>query len=235
MKQIDTGITNSLWGLNDDGKPFVFDNVTWVPVSGIFTYVTSGQAGVWAVMANRDIFYREGISHLNPTGMKWKHVGGGLQQIDSGPAGVVYGIDENHDLLCRDGIKPGSPVGLLWTRIQGSYKHVTCGSKGCWALTTNKEVLYRFGIRPDFCKGKLWIPVPSPVKMKYIEAGSEGSLWAVSEAGEVWYRDGVDELHPYGQRWKKEGSGGGYNMVTVGLNGEYALKNSGDIYHLKSE
>ena len=239
MKQIDTGITSSLWAVNDKDVSFVFNNVSWVPVGGAFHYVTSGQAGVWAVSTDRHVFYRDGINHLNPTGIKWTQVGhASLRQIDSGPTGIVYGIDEDRKLVCRSGIKPGKPTGSLWKRIRGIYRHVTCGPRGCWAITAKNMIVFRFGVRADFCRGTLWIPVPSPVEMRYIEAGSDGSLWAVSEErGELWYRTGVDELHPYGQQWVKEnsGDGSGYAAVTSGLNGEYILNESDEIFHLKSK
>ena len=74
MKQIDTGLTDTLWGLNDAGRPFVLNNMTWVPVDGAFTQVSSGEAGVWAVKAGKQVYYREGIRHRNPTGMKWTQV-----------------------------------------------------------------------------------------------------------------------------------------------------------------
>lgn len=234
MKHIDTGVTNSLWGINHAGQPFVFNNHTWVPVDRRFTQISSGQAGVWAIEANKHVFYRAGITHLNPTGMKWTQVGGSLDQVDSGPAGIVYGI-ENHNLYCRSGIEPGSPTGLLWKRILGTYKHVTCGSEGCWVITTTNKIKFRFGITADFCKGKLWITVPSSQKMVHIEAGSNGSLWGVADDGRVWYREGVDELHPYGQRWIKLSANDRFTMVTADFNGEYALKNSGDVYYLKSK
>ena len=235
MKQVDTGLTSALWGISRTGRPQVFVNHSWVPVSGVFKHVSSGEAGVWAIKEDDQVLYRAGISHLNPTGMVWKTVGGSLRQVDSGSAGVVYGIDKAQNLHCRGGIQKDLPTGLLWKRIPGSYKHVTCGLRGCWVITRDDKILFRQGVTGSFCKGFVWTPVLKPKKMKYIECGSDGVLWAVAEDGEVWYREGSDDLHPYGKQWKKLNIERTFDMVTSGLNGQYALSRAGYVYHLEGK
>ena len=236
VKQVDTGLTSALWGINPAGRPMVFLNhSTWVPVSGIFRDISSGEAGVWAVKGDSQVFYRAGVSHLNPTGISWKTVGGHLRQIDSGAKGVVYGIGKDKKLVCRSGIQKDLPTGLRWKPIQGSYKHVTCGYRGCWVITQSNDIKFRVGITASHCIGDSWVQVTPPKKMRYIESGSKGILWAVSENGEVWYREGVDDLHPYGNKWKKLNLGGTYKLITSGLNGQYALDSSGYVFHLEGQ
>jgi hypothetical protein len=234
MKQIDTGLTSALWGVSPLGQPMVYVNYSWVPVSGIgFKDISSGGAGVWAVKGDGQVFYRAGVHYLNPTGMRWKNVGGYLKQVDSGARGVVYGIGQNQNLVCRSGIQKDLPTGLRWQRIEGSYKHVTCGYRGCWVITTDDNVQFRLGITADDCKGRTWVPVKSPKKMTYIESSGDGILWAVAKNGEVWYREGVDDLHPYGSQWVKFDLDDKFSMITSGLIGQYALDASGYVYHLQ--
>lgn len=233
MKQIDTGLTSSLWGISPAGQPQVYLNDSWVRVNKVFKQVSSGEAGVWAIKADGQVSYRAGVSHLNPTGMRWKHVAGHLKQIDSGAKGIVYGINLNNQLVCRGGIQNALPTGLQWKLFEGNYKQVTCGFRGCWAIHTSGMVLFRIGIAARSCKGRTWIPVAPPKKLTYIELGADGILWAVADNGAVWYRDGVDDLHPYGRKWVKLDLGGKFSLVTSGLLGQYALDAAGYVYHLE--
>ena len=232
MKQVDAGLTSSLWGISPAGQPMVRLNHSWVSVNGVFKDISSGEAGVWAVKGDGQVFYRAGLSDLNPTGMRWKNVGGYLIQVDSGSKGVVYGIDQNKKLVCRSGIQKDLPTGLKWKKIEGAYEHVTCGHRGCWAITKDNKIQFRLGITSDHCEGRVWVPVKAPKKMTYIENGGDGILWAVAENGEVWYREAVDDLHPYGTDWAKLDLGGKFSLITSGFHGQYALDASGYVYHL---
>ncbi len=235
MKQVDTGLTSALWGISPAGQPMVYLNHSWVSVNGIFKDISSGEAGVWVVKGDGQVFYRAGVSYLNPTGMRWRNVGGYLKQVDSGAKGVVYGIDQSSTLVCRSGIQKALPTGLKWKQIKGSYKQVTCGYRGCWVITKNNSIQFRLGITVDHCKGRDWVTVKAPKKMTYIESGGDGILWAVDENGQVWYREGVDDLHPYGTQWVKLARGGTFSTITSGLVGQYALDASGYLYHLAGE
>ena len=235
MKQIDAGLTNALWGINPAGQPQVYLRDSWVPVSGTFKSISSGEAGVWAVKGDGQVFYRAGISKLNPTGMRWKLISGYFKQVDSGEKGVVYGIDSQKELRCRSGIQKGLPTGLHWKRIEGSYKRVTCGYRGCWAITDDNKVLFRMGVTANYCQGSSWVSVTPPKNLMYIESGADGILWAVTQGGEIWYRKGVDDVHPYGNQWTKLNLHGRFSMITSGLIGQYALDNSGYVYHLEGK
>jgi hypothetical protein len=234
-RQVDTGLTSALWGVSPAGQPMVYLNETWVPVSGVFKDISSGEAGVWAVKGDGQVFYRAGVSHLNPTGMRWKNVGGYLRQVDSGSKGVVYGIDQERKLVCRGGIQKDLPTGLKWKNIEGAYKHVTCGYRGCWVIRDDNRIQFRLGITDDNCEGRVWVNVNAPKQMRYIENGGDGTLWAVDENAEVWYREAVDALHPYGTDWAKLNLGGAFRMITSGFDGQYALDISGYVYHLEGK
>ena len=235
MKLIDTGLTSSLWGLNPVGRPMIYLNNSWVPVSGVGKDISADEAGVWAVKGDGKVLYRAGISHLNPTGMRWKIVDGYFKQVDSGEEGIVFGIDGNKNLQCRSGIRKDLPTGLLWNKIEGSYKQVTCGYRGCSVITQDNKILFRLGVTADNCQHGSWVTVKVPKKMVYIDTGSDGTLWAVAKDGEVWYREGVDDLHPYGSQWKKLDLDGKFSVITSGLNGQYALDESGYVYHLEGK
>ena len=236
MKQVDTGLTNALWGISPSGQPQVYLGNSWVSVSGTFKSMSSGEAGVWAVKGDGQVFYRAGVSNLNPTGMRWRPISGYFKQVDSGEKGVVYGIDNNKNLRCRSGIQKDLPTGLQWKRIEGSYKRVTCGYRGCWVITEDNNVLFRMGVTAEYCQGRTWVSVTPPENLFYIENGADGVLWAVAQTdGEIWYRKGVDDVHPYGNQWVKLDLDGRFKMITSGLTGQYALDFPGYVYHLEGK
>lgn len=59
---------------------------------------------------------------------------GTLVQIDSGPSGIVYGVNRFHHIYCRKGITLSKPTGTSWARVPGTLKYVSCGIYGCWGV-----------------------------------------------------------------------------------------------------
>ena len=65
-------------------------------------------------------------------GRRWYRVGGALMQIDSGPFGIVWGVNRNHQIYCRTGITAKNPRGRGWL--------------GCWGVNKNHQIFYRYGV-----------------------------------------------------------------------------------------
>ena len=67
------------------------------------SHVSVGQGGIWGVNAQGQIMF----SHPKKP---WQLVSGNLIQVDSGPAGVVYGVNRHHNIYYREGILPGQDL-----------------------------------------------------------------------------------------------------------------------------
>ena len=141
MVQIDTGMTPSTWATDANSDVYELKGDTFVPVTGEkLTHVTSGAAGVWGVNSAFGIFYR------NLATNSWQRIQGGLKQIDSGPKGIVCGVNSNDDIYCRTGITDVKLDGLDWVKLEGSLKYISCGEYGHWGLNKNNIIFFREGI-----------------------------------------------------------------------------------------
>jgi hypothetical protein len=81
-------------------------------------------------------------------------------QIDSGPKGIVYGVNSGHSIYCRLGITTGNPKGTSWRHIPGGLKYVSCGSYGCWGTNRADDIYFRSGVTPARCEGVSWKKIP---------------------------------------------------------------------------
>ena len=82
---------SGVWGVNPTGiiwyRLWTYGRSTtfgtgWEKVDGLLNWISSGAAGqVWGVDKKGNIFRREGISGVNPTGTAWKKMPGSTKQI----------------------------------------------------------------------------------------------------------------------------------------------------------
>ena len=100
LAQIDGGLTKSVYGTDSSQNVFKVKSKLYSIPDIHLTHVSVGQGGIWGVNAQGQILF----SH-SKTG--WKIVPGNLIQVDSGPAGVVYGVNKDYTVYYRDGILPG--------------------------------------------------------------------------------------------------------------------------------
>ena len=77
-------------------------------------------------------------------------------QIDSGPCGIVYGVNRHHQIFCRTGISLRQPKGTGWVRVPGALKYVSCGVYGCWGVNRANQIWFRYGVNPNRCAGQRW-------------------------------------------------------------------------------
>ena len=85
-----------------------------------------------------------------------------FQQIDSGPFGIVYGVNKSHDIFCREG--SACAPGGSWKKVPGSLKYVSCGIYGCWGANFKDQIWVRLGVTAEKCEGKKWVLVPGALK-----------------------------------------------------------------------
>ena len=84
---------------------------------------------------------------------------GKLIQIDSGPSGIVYGVNSHHMIFCRRAITPRRPKGRGWQRVPGALKYVSCGIYGCWGVNNNNQTWFRHDVTGKNCVGSKWVRI----------------------------------------------------------------------------
>ena len=85
----------------------------------------------------------------NKVGSRWFRIAGSLTQIDSGPFGIVWGVDRSQNVFCRTGITWGNPKGSGWRSVVGKLKYTSCGEFGCWGIRTiagEIHIMFRYGV-----------------------------------------------------------------------------------------
>ena len=103
LTQIDGGLIKTVYGTDLNQNVYKVKSKLY-PIPDIqLSHVSVGQGGIWGVNAQDDILF----SHPK---MGWQTVPGKLIQVDSGPAGVVYGVNKAHRIYYRDGILPGKTI-----------------------------------------------------------------------------------------------------------------------------
>ena len=71
LRQIDSGITESLWAVDDKSNVYVYLNGNWDLVHGRMATVSSGPS-VIATSEDGFVWYRQGVSLENPKGDRWE-------------------------------------------------------------------------------------------------------------------------------------------------------------------
>ena len=145
MVQIDTGMTPATWATDANNMVYELQGNNFVSVPGTikFSHVTSGSAGVWGASTASDIFYRDMATK------SWKKIAGRLKQIDSGPKGVVCGVNNINKVFCRTGISDYNPEGFDWVELDRpelQINYISCGEYGHWAATKDSKIFFREGI-----------------------------------------------------------------------------------------
>ena len=154
----------------------------------------------------------------------WNLISGALMQIDSGPKGVVCGVNKAMHIFCRTGITDAQPSGTEWEKISGSLSYISCGAYGYWGVTQS-GVIYFTALTSGV--NTKWTKIDG--SLTQIEAGPEGQVWGVNTNKELYTRIGVSQSSPSGFKWQKVGSRS-FVFVTVGLNIVYALDGGYTVY-----
>ena len=147
----------------------------------------------------------------------WTVVGGALMQIDSGPRGVVCGVNKGMEIYCRLGITNKLATGSKWEKISGSLKYISCGAYGYWGVTQSNDIYFTAVVNGASTK---WTKIDG--SLTQIEAGPKGEVWGVNVNQELYTRIGVSQSSPSGFKWKKIGTRS-FSSVTVGVDKLYAI------------
>lgn len=224
LAQIDGGLIKTVYGTDPDQNVFRVKSKSYPIPEARLSHVSVGQGGIWGVNSQGQIMFAGPKSG-------WQVVPGSLIQVDSGPAGVVYGVNKDHKIYFREGILPSVPMGTDWREVPGRLKYVSCGLFGCWGVNKHNHVYFRNGVTSTKPLGSKWTRIEDPVKLTQIEAGPGGIAAGLLPDGTVMIRTGVTRDVPYGEAWEKLDT---FNTpvihVTVALDKIYIITQHGDVY-----
>ena len=219
ITQVDSGITSAIFGVDPADNIYTRRNGNWKKMKGRLTHISTGASGTWGVNRGHAIYYY----FRN----RWVHAGGRLKQIDSGPPGIVCGVNRNDNIYCRRGITRLRPGGSGWTRVSGGLKYISCGAFGHWGVNKNNYIYFRYGVTSGRPQGTKWKRVPG--RLHQIESGPDGAVWGVNLVTGVFTRLGITRSNPIGSRWKRFAKKK-LVSISVGLGRLYGVDKKGKPY-----
>lgn len=224
LSQIDSGITETPWGVDPDDNIYSLQNGKVRKISGKLIHISSGESGVWGVNRGNAIYIRKGVTARRKSGSRWQHIGGRLKQIDSGPFGIVCGVNRGNRIYCRRGITPKRRTGINWINVPGSLMYISCGLYGHWGVNKAWNIYFRYGVKQNRPQGTKWKHIPG--KLVQIESGPDGAVFGVNVYGSLYTRRGISRRSPIGGSWRRVGRTP-LASISVGLGVLYAVNRRG--------
>ena len=135
---------------------------------------------VWAVTVTGRVYVRQGVTIACPEGLGWLHIPipdkCEVSQINVGPTGLVWAVTWHGKALVRTGVTRLEPNGVGWSTVDAPegnvLTHVGVGENVIWALTRDKRIWFRNGIRgigagesESLAKGVKWIEMVGHMHM----------------------------------------------------------------------
>lgn len=146
---------------------------------------------VWAVTWNGKALVRLGVSRINPTG-KWNI---SLTQPE-------HSRLENH------------VIGTVWSEVDSPdpsshLSHICVGESAVWALSRDRQVWFRNGVRASsakdsesLAKGSKWIEMVGELQMLSLGPGDQVLGITDDEDHHIVFRTGVNPSDLSGKTWK---------------------------------
>ncbi|XP_075007144.1 tectonin beta-propeller repeat-containing protein 2 isoform X3 [Calonectris borealis] len=152
------------------------------PGYGILSLVVS-EKYVWCLDYRGSLY----CSALPAAGLRWQKFEDGVQQVAVSPSGLSV------DRPCARAVKVDCPYPL---------SQVTSRNNVVWALSEQRALLYREGVR-SFCpEGEQWksdiVSEMQALEPVCITLGDQQTLWALDIHGNLWFRTGIVSKKPQG-------------------------------------
>ena len=184
---------------------------------------------VWAVTITGRLFVRQSVTTTCPEGSGWLHVTTPekceVSQISVGPTGLVWAVTWQGKALVRTGVTRLDPTGVNWSTVdapeEGHLVHVGLGENVVWALTRDKRVWFRNGIRgagagdsESLAKGTKWIEMVGGMHMLSVGPRDQvvgilascegyGTEFPTNDERCLVLRTGVSSSDSSGKTWKR--------------------------------
>ena len=183
---------------------------------------------VWAVTVTGKVYVRQGVTNSCPEGSGWLHIPVPdkceVNQISVGPTGLVWAVTWHGKALVRTGITRLEPNGVGWSILDAPESnpltHVGVGENVIWALTRDKRIWFRNGIRgagagesESLARGIKWVEMVGHMHILSIGVkdqvvgivssglGCEGMISDTQDRSLVLRTD-VSTSDPSGKTWK---------------------------------
>ena len=185
---------------------------------------------VWAVTVTGRVYVRHGVTIACPEGSGWLHIPipdkCEVSQINVGPTGLVWAVTWHGKALVRTGVTRLDPNGVGWSTVDAPegnvLTHVGVGENVIWALTRDKRIWFRNGIRgigagesESLARGVKWIEMVGHMHMLSLGVKDQ-VMGIVSNRGEAFesemfdnqdrslvLRTDVSTSDPSGKTWKQ--------------------------------
>ena len=162
--------------------------------------------------------FRTGISTKSPEGAKWISItvpsGYEIHQLDVGPTGLVWATLSDGRALIRMGVTRDSLSGENWVEIRGPadgirISHLSLGLCSLWAVTQDKRVWFRKGIKGEgsgtnegMAVGCGWVEMVG--RMSVVSVTTNDQVFAIgTDDRSVYFRTDVTNGDLTGKKWKR--------------------------------
>lgn len=127
-------------------------------------------------------------------------------------------------------------MGTDWEQSPGKMMHIAVGyGPMLWGVDPWSDAWYKIIGTPKWADRETeddWIPVH--VKMVYLDVGRDGHVWALNDAGHLFWREGVTEDNKVGTEFTQKEYAGLGTLVGLGYctDGQlWAINGDGNLYH----
>ena len=156
---------------------------------------------VWTVTVMGRVMVRQGVTASCPEGTGWLHIntpdGCEISQVATSPSGLVWAVTWNGRALVRLGVSRLDPAGTGWAEVEAPadgkspLSHVSVGENAVWALSRDRRVWFRNGIRAassgeseSMARGTKWIEMVGELSMISVGPGDQGTVQSSSQKSE---------------------------------------------------
>ncbi|KAK9870500.1 hypothetical protein WA026_008057 [Henosepilachna vigintioctopunctata] len=194
-------------------EPFIDISIGGQSVPG----AEEGTMLVWAITNLNRVMFRMGVSTKSPEGIRWNDVsvplGCEICQISVGSTGLVWASLACGRALVRGGVTRDNLQGSNWIEVRNPAANLrivqlSVGTNAIWALTHDKHVWFRKGVRgesagvsEDCAIGSGWIEMVGTMTLLSVCANDQ--LFAIgADDRRVYFRTEVTQSDLTGKRWK---------------------------------
>ncbi|XP_021432484.2 fish-egg lectin-like isoform X1 [Oncorhynchus mykiss] len=218
LMQIDAGL-GQVVATDTSQTPYYLVGNEWIRLPGSLRHITVGPTGIWGV-SNGNLMFKYVAGN-------WVQFATGVNQLDAGEDQfvVVANMDYVPGCLSRSASLGfmGADSSLRGIRLPGAVKYSSCGHFGCWAVNKNDDI-YLMSLNQD-CQNNGWRHIDG--KLSMIEVATDGSVFGVNSAGQVYTRDGITASKPEGTGWSNVPMYMPMKHVTYDLGRLWVISNSG--------
>ncbi|XP_030211422.1 fish-egg lectin [Gadus morhua] len=206
---------------------FFLNGLSWSYLHGQrMKHITTGDTGTWGVSSNNQLYKMIGGNFTRVPGLS-------LSQVDAGGDGFLVGSTGSRAYCLRTAYaRVFKGAGSVSWSVLSSYslKYYSCGLYGCWGVDTIGRVFHTRSVNPNSCSQTGWQVVSSgSLKMKMVEAASNGLVFGLSTDGKVYLRAGVNAGRTHGTFWSNIPMGVAMRHLSYDLGRLWVVSNAGNI------